>query len=220
MKLKVPKKFIKDFFGYLFFSILADCYLWGNRSSVILKPIFILKIIDFKLISWKPINKFFEKNFQITKIRDDIKNVINYSDGSELEQVLIPIDKNIFELDDNPLIYPGERLKKFFTEFIQKDSKIINYFNGLCHFQPIDIRFSRSEMSAMKEISRIMKNYNKDYIVSLIIEKGNPRNYIKETIKSKTSFVKFMLNNLDNTLIRSDIYYPDNSVENIGVSII
>lgn len=220
MTLRVPKVFLKAFFEYLFYSISADCTLWDERSSVVIEPICFLKIKDMNIVGWKLIDEWVQKPFDISNIRTLMEDEIRNAEWSDLEQVLSPISKNVFELDDNPLLYPGERFEKFVSEILPKNTKMSRFIDGICHFHPTDnARFSDADYSTLKRFTNVMGEYKKKSVIALIIAKGKPHKYIEKSKESKTNFVKYMMSDLKNTLINARIFYPRKKDEHVDVSI-
>lgn len=221
MILKIPKVFLKTVFEYLYYSIVSDCRIWDEVHSVIIEPIFFLKVNDMNIVDWKFINEWIDNKFDIHKLRQFTKNGLSIADWSELEQVLVPISKNIFELYDNPLIYPYERFAKIVYDVLPKNLNLSNNIDGICHFHSIDdTKHSKQDYITMKDFAKVMKIYNKDFIISLVIAMGNIENYIEKAEKTKSLFVSHMMNNLMNISLTAEIFYPGNNHRLIDVSII
>ena len=221
MNLRVPRTFLRRFFEYIFYSILPDCTLWGERSSVILEPICSLKIEDMNIVDWKLIDEWIEDPFDIAKIRNCMEDGISHADGSELEQVLSPISKNVFELSDNPFLYPGERLAEFVSEFLPRNPSVSRFIDGICHFHPIEeVRFSEADYHAMEGFANVMERYGKKCVIALVIAKGNSHKYIKKSRESKSQFVRYMMRNLKDTSFNARIFYPKKESKRIDISLI
>ena len=221
MVLIVPRAFLKDFFEYVFHSILPDCTLWGKKSSVILEPICFLKIDGLNIVDWKLIDELMERSFVATEIRTRLEEAISHANGSDLEQVLgPPIARDIFELDDNPFLYPGQRLAEFISEFLPRNPGVSRFVDGICHFHPTgDASLSGANFCAMRRFVSVMGSYEKKYVVALTIAKGNPSKYIEKSRTSKSEFVGYMMRNLRHTSLNARIFYPGKEDKDIDVSI-
>lgn len=222
MDLRVPKKFLRGFFEFLFYSILPDCRILGEKSSVILEPICSLKIEDMNIVGWKLIDEWINDSFDLAKVRTRMEEAINHADGSDLEQVLYPpIAKNVFELDDNPFFYPGQRLAEFLYEFLPRTPDLSKFTDGICHFHPIeDADLSESDYRAMRRFASVMERYGKKHVVSLIVAKGDPHKYIEKSTESKSQFVRYMMRDLRGKSFNARVFYPKKGDDSIGVSII
>ena len=221
MNLQVPKEFLREFYDYLFYSILPDCSLWGERSSVILEPICFLKIKDLSIVDWKLIDELADDPFDRTKIRDRMEESISHADWSELEQVLYPISKNVFELVDNPFLYPGERLAKFVSGYLPKNPTVSKFIDGVCHFHPTeDANLSGPGHHALKRFAGVMERYEKNSVIALVIANDCRYGYIEKSRGSKSQFVNYMMSNLKNTSVNARIFYSKKKDKCIGVSII
>ncbi|RLI78299.1 hypothetical protein DRP05_07645 [Archaeoglobales archaeon] len=80
MKLIVPKKFLNDYFRYLYYSILPEYTLWNKKVSIIVEPICSLKIDRMKIVDWKVIDEMLNTPFQQSKIRNYIKDELDLAD--------------------------------------------------------------------------------------------------------------------------------------------
>ena len=221
MDLRVPTTFLRGFFEYLFYSILPDCRIFGEKSSVILEPICALKIEDMNIVDWKLIDEWIDDSFDLAKVRTRMEEAINHADGSDLEQVLHPpIAKNVFELDDNPFLYPGQRLAEFLYEFLPRTPDLSEFTDGICHFHPIgDADLSDADYRAMRRFASAMERYGKKHIVALIVAKGDPHKYIEKSTESKSQFVKYMMRDLKNISFNARVFYPEKDDKCIVVSI-
>ena len=217
----IPTVFLSTFFEYLYYSIIPDYKIWDEVNSIIIEPIFFLKIKNMRVIDWKFINEGIDNKFDKYKFRQKIKNELDSANLTEVEQVLRPITNDIFELHDNPLIYPYERLAKFVYEILPKNPDLANYSDGICHFHPTESAdLSEKDYTNLKEISKIMGNYEKKFFISLVIAFGNLENYIKKTKKTKSLFVSYMMDNIKNMSFSARIFYTVKNDKSIGVSII
>jgi len=221
MNLKIPISFLKKFFEYLYYSTLPDCTLWNGESSIILEPICSLRIEDLTIIDYKLIDEWIDESFDITKIRNYMKDEINHADWSELEQVLYSISKNVFELDDNPILYPGERLGKFVSEALPKNPSISKFVDGICHFHPTgDAHFSDIDHQTLKKFANVMENYGKNCIIGLVIAKSDPSEYIIKSRTSKNQFIEYMMKDLTNITFSAKIFYPNKEEKLVNISFI
>jgi len=220
MKLKIPKIFFENFFEYLYYSILTDYELWDRKYSIIIEPIFFLKIENMKIIDWKFIDECINNKFEISKNRKIIKDELNFSNWSDLDQVLLPISKNIFELDDNPLIYPYQRIETFLFNFLPDNPDLSNLFDGICHFHPTkNANLNKSDYTTIKDIGNIAFNYKKSCFFSLVIATGNIDEYIKKSAESKNNFINYMMDDIKNLSFNARIFFPTYKDKKIGISI-
>ncbi|RLE69847.1 MAG: hypothetical protein DRJ45_06040 [Thermoprotei archaeon] len=214
MKLILPKKILKDYFEYLYYSILPEYTLWDKKVSIIVEPICSLKIDRMKIVDWKIIDEILNTSLQKSKIRNYIKDELDLSDLSDLEQVLFPLSKNVFELDDNPFLYPGERLKKLVYEILPYNPAISLDIDGICHFHPTnEAYFSDLDNQSLRKFANIMEKYNKKYILALIIARGDMYNYIQKAKESKSQFVGYMMNSVENIKFNAKIFYSKKGKE-------
>ena len=145
---------------------------------------------------------------------------MNYVDGSDLEQILFPISENVYELGDNPILYPKERLAKLVLKIIPKNPNIIELLDGICHFHPSkDADFSEIDCITLKKFANFMGKYGKEYIIGLVIAKNNPYEFIKEAKTTKNQFLDFMINDLLNTSFKARIFYPNGLEKILDVSL-
>lgn len=218
MQIVLPKTFLRKYFEYLYYSILPDCNLWDKNETVIIEPICALKINKRNVIGWKLIDELLYPTFKLSDIKNNINNVLNYSDWSELDQVLYPLSKDIFELGDNPLLYPGERLKDLVFKILPKNPKIAYHLDGICHFHPNgDINFSELDIQTLRKFADVMKNYEKKYITAIIITRNDIKEYFQTLKNSKHQFIQYMMDNIENTQFNAKNFYPDQKEESVDV---
>lgn len=221
MNLKVSKNILKRYFEYLYYSILPDCVLWDIKSVIIVEPICIFKIEDSNIVNCKLIDKVLNNSFKVSDIRGLIENGIDYLDWTELEQILSPLFDNIFELGDNPILYPEKRMEKFVVKILPKNPDICQDTDGICHFHPTkDASLSERDVITMKEFAAIMKNYGKNSIIAVVISRDDIIQCIEKAKHSRIKFVDYMMDTPHMTKINASVFYSDKTEENVSVSII
>jgi len=220
MVLIIPKDFLKWFFECLYYSILSDCVLWGKKSSIFVEPICSLKIDDGKIVDYKLIDEWLDPSFNRATIRKQIRDGIMRVDSTDLDQALDLLIENVFELTDNRFLYPGKRLSTFVSQVLPNDLTISSSVDGICHFHSTtDANFSEIDFKTMKKLAGVMKKNGKNNIIGLVIAKGNPKEYIKKSTASKSQFVDYMMNDLDNTGFNARIFYSKGKDANLDTSI-
>ena len=218
IKLLITKAFLENFFEYIYYSTLPDYILWNKKTSIIIEPISILQVKDFKIIDWKLVDEWLDHSFIKSKIRNVVENDMNYVDGSDLEQILYPISENVYELGDNPILYPKERLAKLVRDILPKNPDIIELIDGICHFHPSgDAYFSEIDCITLKKFANLMGKYGKEYIIGLVIAKNDSYKFIKEAKTTKNQFVDFMMNDLLNTSFKARIFFPNGLEKNLDI---
>lgn len=218
MKLLITNTFLKNFFEYIYYSILVDYFLWNEKTSIVIEPISTLRIEDFKITEWKLIDEWIDHSFNVNEIKNHLENEINYVDGSDLEQILCPISENVYELGDNPILYPRERLAKLVQEIIPQNPNIIEFIDGISHFHPLgEAQFSDIDCNTLKKFANFMEKYGKPYIIGLIIANDSPE-FINKAKTTKNQFVEFMMNDLSNSSFKARIFYPNGLEKNLDIS--
>ena len=220
MKLIIDKIFLRKYFGYLYYSILPECTVWDKKSTIIVEPICIFKKKDFDIANCKLIDKILNSSFKVTDIRSSITRGIEYLDWSELEQVLAPLFDNIFELGDNPVLYPGKRMENFITKILPKSPNICQDFDGIIHFHPTgDASLSDKDVNSFRELASVTKKYGKYYIIAVVITRNDLLKYIEKAGHTRNQFITYMMNTLKMTKISAYIFYPKKKEKNISISI-
>jgi hypothetical protein len=221
VNLLLPISFLRDFFEIVYYSILADYPVFGELSSIVLEPIFTFQTRDGSIISWRPIEKWNKYDFDISKTREYIKDSLENSASSDIEQVLYPLGEGVLGLFDNPLIYPGERLREFVESTLVRDPDASRKIDGICHFHPDGaMNLSDADQIAMINVARAMIKYNKEYVISLVIGRNDSFEYIERSKLSKSEFLEFILRERSNTLITAAVFHRDRSAESIDIHVV
>lgn len=219
MELKIPKSFLKYFYARLYYSILPDCIIGGDECSIVLEPIFFLRIEKMKVIGWSLIEEFFDDSFDKVRITISIKQAIETADLSELEQVLEPANTNVFVLTDNTLTYPWERLAKALRKWLSVKNQENNY-NGIAHFHPKEeAEFSALDNKAFKEIAKGVAQIGINQLISLIVAKGKQDGYIAKARGAESDFIEYMMDEIESAKFGAKIYFPEDSEEYLDIRI-
>lgn len=221
-KLLLPKILLRRFFGYLFYSILPECTIWGKKTSIIAEPICSLEIKNMNIADCKLIHEWLDKSFKVSNIRSYIEDGIAHIDGSDLEQILFPLSpSDILELDDNPIMYPRDTLSTLISDILPKSPHIARHIDGICHFHPTDdAQLSKDDCQTMNQFAEAMKIYGKKRIISLVIAKGDPQELVKKAKLPESQFIQFIMTNLENVTFNARTFYPYKKDESADILLI
>jgi hypothetical protein len=220
MILQLPISFLRDFFEAVYYSILPDYSVFGKPSSIVLEPVYTFHIQERSVISWEPIEKWNRHDFDITKIGADIEASLASSDSSDIDQVLYPIGNGVFGLFDNPLMYPGERLRELIDTTLVRNPALSGRLDGICHFHPDGTtNLSDADHIAMSNVARAMRLYNKAFVIALIVGRTDSFEYIKRSRLPKNEFLEYILGDRANTPLAGVTFCQDGSTQPIDVRI-
>ncbi len=117
-------------FRDLYHHILPQFDLMGRNCALVLEPIYILTVQESAIVDWRLVDQYIDPAFDILEHRKEIADGLRAATGSNLEQILVPVDTDVFVLWDNPLEFPGERLSQFIRHVLPSESDVASSFSG------------------------------------------------------------------------------------------
>lgn len=197
MHVRVPRRFIEDFFRALYHHIVPHCDLLGGGCAVVLEPIYVLTGRTNTIAEWRLVDEYINPEFNILDQRDRITNGLLGASSSNLEQILVRVDTDVCVLWDNPLEFPGERLARF-IEILPSAPEVAGAFSGICHFHPTEsAAHGEDDRRTIRRIVSEVAQYGPDQLTSIIMARGHAAQYVKEGMRSQNDFVASMMAHLD-----------------------
>jgi hypothetical protein len=157
-------------------------------------------IADGLVTQMLPIEELLSGESDLSSIRDEIREVIFYAD-SALDQVLSEQDDNIFELGDNRICYPHQRLSRLVRDWWPTHAETASKIKGICHFHPIDTQHSESDYRAMGALAEVAASHGLPYYVSLVLKALEGCEYVEAARGSEDAFVEYMVDMTQQGLI-------------------
>jgi len=216
MVIRLSRQFLKKFFSYLYYCILPEYKLWDEKVPLILEPICTIQTRGNILTDCCYLDELMTPSYNTTKLRSIIKNEVDQADPSSIEQVFFPLKNKVAILNDNPLIFPGNRLEYFMTDWLNKNPDTAKLIDGICHFHPCNYEpLNEDDIRTMKNVIQVMKKLGHESMLGLVIAKDNPEEYIERSRSHLNEFIRFMMADLKNTLFDGEIFYADGRSEDV-----
>jgi len=217
MNVYLSERFLRKFFRYVYYHILPDANLWSGRASVFLVPICLVKIKNDVVVDCRCIEEILDTNFKLQKLRYVIQLAIGDGTDTSIEQAFIHLNTNLLEITDNPIAFPGERLKLLMSEWLLKNPRVADEVDGVCHFHPVNLPLGELDLRTMEKVAGVMVHFGKRKQIAILLAADPSLNYVEMAKGRVTDFIEYMMRHLINISLQAKVFYEGGGQETVNV---
>ncbi len=183
-RLYLPRTVLAAYWRLLFNFISPDCTVFGLPSTLIVEPIAIFRIEHHRVQTLEPIEPPVDPSFDPARVRSQLARQAEYEDEDRQDQAFVRLAEGIYEVDDNPWMFPMWRLGKV-VDMLGKGELDASAIDGVFHCHPTED--ATPSATDDETLGRLADVVGRD-LLSVTVAVGPPERLVALARQSSTEF--------------------------------